>query len=89
MGVIAFVLLIIGAVATGTTRYKVYTGFRSRLCGRLSTGFVRIKMFHISIAIFVCLVYSGCIPSSISLATRYDKYGGTMYCYVCFKVPLY
>lgn len=40
MGTLAVILLIIGSLATGTTRHHVYTNFRSRLTGRISTGFV-------------------------------------------------
>jgi hypothetical protein len=91
MGSIALILLIIGALATGTTRHKVYTGFRSRVCGRISIGFVRREILHISIKKknFVVLVYSSCLHHSINLVTRHDKYGGTMYCFICFKVSLY
>jgi hypothetical protein len=41
MGILALILLIVGSLATGATRHQVYTGFRSRLSGRISTGFVR------------------------------------------------
>jgi hypothetical protein len=43
MGGFALILLIIGSLATGATRHQVYTGFRSRLGGRIATGFVKIK----------------------------------------------
>jgi len=39
------ILLIVGSLATGATRHQVYTGFRSRLGGRIATGFVS---FHIT-----------------------------------------
>ena len=40
MGSLGLVLLVAGVLATGATRHHVYTGFRSRLTGRISTGFV-------------------------------------------------
>lgn len=40
MGGFSLILLIVGSLATGATRHKVYTGFRSRLGGRIATGFV-------------------------------------------------
>jgi hypothetical protein len=43
MGGLALILLIVGSLATGATRHRIYTGFRSRLGGRISTGFVRRK----------------------------------------------
>ncbi len=43
MGAFAIILLIVGSLATGATRHQIYTGFRSRLGGRIATGFVRIK----------------------------------------------
>lgn len=41
MGGFSLILLIVGSLATGATRHHVYTGFRSRLGGRIATGFVR------------------------------------------------
>jgi hypothetical protein len=40
MGGFALILLIVGSLATGATRHQIYTGFRSRLGGRIVTGFV-------------------------------------------------
>ena len=40
MGGLSIILLIVGCLATGATRSQIYTGFRSRLGGRISTGFV-------------------------------------------------
>jgi len=40
MGGFSLILLIVGSLATGATRHQVYTGFRSRLGGRIATGFV-------------------------------------------------
>lgn len=45
MGSLSIILLIVGCLATGATRAQIYTGFRSRLGGRISTGF------------FTCIVY--------------------------------
>lgn len=39
MGTLSIILLIVGCLATGATRSQIYTGFRSRLGGRISTGF--------------------------------------------------
>ncbi|CAF0848258.1 unnamed protein product [Adineta ricciae] len=39
MGGFSLILLIVGSLATGATRHQVYTGFRSRLGGRIVTGF--------------------------------------------------
>lgn len=39
MGSLSVILLIVGCLATGATRSQIYTGFRSRLGGRISTGF--------------------------------------------------
>ena len=36
----SLILLIVGSLATGATRHQVYTGFRSRMGGRIATGFV-------------------------------------------------
>jgi hypothetical protein len=36
----SLILLIVGSLATGATRHQIYTGFRSRLGGRIATGFV-------------------------------------------------
>ena len=40
MGGFALILLIVGSLATGATRHQIYTGFRSRLGGRIATAFV-------------------------------------------------
>lgn len=39
MGTLSVILLVVGCLATGATRSQIYTGFRSRLGGRISTGF--------------------------------------------------
>ena len=43
MGGFSLILLIVGSLATGATRHQVYTGFRSRLGGRIATGFVSFQ----------------------------------------------
>jgi hypothetical protein len=43
MGSFSLILLIVGSLATGATRHQVYTGFRSRLGGRIATGFVSFQ----------------------------------------------
>ncbi|CAF0796542.1 unnamed protein product [Brachionus calyciflorus] len=42
---LAIILLIVGCLATGATRSQIYTGFRSRLGGRISTGFFTIVVY--------------------------------------------
>jgi hypothetical protein len=41
--VLRLFLLIVGSLATGATRHQIYTGFRSRLGGRIATGFVSFQ----------------------------------------------
>jgi hypothetical protein len=43
MGGFSLILLIVGSLATGATRHQIYTGFRSRLGGRIATGFVSVN----------------------------------------------
>ena len=43
MGSFSLILLIIGSLATGATRHRVYSGFRSRLGGRIATGLVNME----------------------------------------------
>lgn len=45
MGGLSLILLIVGCLSTGATRSHVYTGFRSRLGGRISTGFFSIVVY--------------------------------------------
>lgn len=45
MGGFALILLIVGSLATGATRHQVYTGFRSRLGGRIATGFFSMIVY--------------------------------------------
>ena len=40
MGGLSIILLIVGVLSTGLTRSQIFTGFRSRLGGRISVGFV-------------------------------------------------
>lgn len=54
MGSLSFILLVVGCLATGATRSQVYTGFRSRLGGRISTGFFSIVVY------ILFLVWSAC-----------------------------
>jgi hypothetical protein len=48
MGGLSIILLIVGCLATGATRSQIYTGFRSRLGGRISTGFVSLTLLLLS-----------------------------------------
>lgn len=45
MGSLSVILLVVGCLATGATRSQVYTGFRSRLGGRISTGFFSVVVY--------------------------------------------
>lgn len=45
MGSLAVILLVVGCLSTGATRSQVYTGFRSRLGGRISTGFFTVVVY--------------------------------------------
>ncbi len=45
MGTLSVVLLVVGCLATGATRSQIYTGFRSRLGGRISTGFFTLVVY--------------------------------------------
>lgn len=50
---LAVILLIVGCLATGATRAQVYTGFRSRLGGRISTGFFTVVVYALFLVWFV------------------------------------
>ena len=50
MGTLSIILLIVGCLATGATRTQIYTGFRSRLGGRISTGFFTIIVYVLFLA---------------------------------------
>lgn len=45
MGTLSVILLVVGCLATGATRSQVYTGFRSRLGGRISSGFFTVVVY--------------------------------------------
>lgn len=47
---LAIILLIVGCLATGATRSQIYTGFRSRLGGRISTGFFTVIVYILFLA---------------------------------------
>ncbi|CAF1252884.1 unnamed protein product, partial [Adineta ricciae] len=47
MGGFSVILLIVGSLATGATRHQIYTGFRSRLGGRIATGFFSIIVYSL------------------------------------------
>lgn len=49
MGSLSVILLVVGCLATGATRAQIYTGFRSRLGGRISTGFFTIIVYALFI----------------------------------------
>ncbi|CAF0720954.1 unnamed protein product [Rotaria sordida] len=45
MGSFSLILFIVGSLATGATRHQIYTGFRSRLGGRIATGFFSVVVY--------------------------------------------
>lgn len=44
MAALAFMILFVGCLATGSTRYKVYRAWRSRVGGRISCAVVGIRL---------------------------------------------
>lgn len=44
MAALGFMILFVGCLATGSTRYKVYRAWRSRVGGRISCAVVRIQI---------------------------------------------
>lgn len=89
MGGFALILLIVGSLATGATRHHIYTGFRSRLGGRIATGFVSIKKIMFLKIIFFSIAYISCLHNVIRLVIDHDKYGSTMPWLLYFKSSLY
>lgn len=65
MGGLSLILLIVGSLSTGATRYQVYTGFRSRLGGRIAMCFFSIIVY--GLLIFWLLVMIALTLPSISL----------------------
>jgi hypothetical protein len=53
MGGLAIILFTVGCLATGATRTQVYTGFRSRLGGRISTGFFTTVVYFLLFIWFI------------------------------------
>lgn len=45
MAALGFMILFVGFLATGATRYKVYKAWRSRVGGRISCAVVRFKCY--------------------------------------------
>ncbi len=88
MGGFALILLLVGSLATGATRHHVYTGFRSRLGGRIATGFVSLKKQKIMF-FFLSIVHISCLHFFINLVNCNDKFGSTMYWILYFKISLY
>ena len=58
---LAFILLFVGCLATGATRMQVYTGFRSRLGGRISTGFFIVVVYAL-IGVWSCVTLALVVP---------------------------
>lgn len=46
MAGLGFMILFVGCLATGSTRYKVYRAWRSRVGGRISCAVVSIPQIH-------------------------------------------
>ncbi|CAF3375362.1 unnamed protein product [Rotaria sp. Silwood1] len=61
MGSFSLILLIVGSLATGATRHQVYTGFRSRIGGRIATGFFTFFVY-IMLLIWLIIMISMMIP---------------------------
>ncbi|CAF0905027.1 unnamed protein product [Adineta steineri] len=61
MGGFALILLTVGSLATGATRHQVYTGFRSRLGGRIVTGFFTFIVYMI-LLVWLIVMISMVIP---------------------------
>ncbi|CAF3645284.1 unnamed protein product [Rotaria sp. Silwood1] len=45
IGSFSLILFIVGSLATSATRHQIYTGFRSRLGGRIATGFFSVIVY--------------------------------------------
>ncbi|CAF3921497.1 unnamed protein product [Rotaria sp. Silwood1] len=45
IGSFSLILFIVGSLATSATRHHIYTGFRSRLGGRIATGFFSVIVY--------------------------------------------
>ena len=81
MGSLALILLVVGCLSTGATRTQIFTGFRSRLGGRISTAF------------FACVVY--CLfllwlSVTVVLVVPIIAYYILMkVCYYFFKIKLF
>lgn len=58
---LAIILLIVGCLATGATRSQIYTGFRSRLGGRISTGFFTVIVYVLFI-VWACVTLVLVVP---------------------------
>ena len=52
MAALGFMILFVGFLATGATRYKVYRAWRSRVGGRISCAVVSDKIYSESFQIF-------------------------------------
>lgn len=73
---LSVILLIVGCLATGATRSQVYTGFRSRLGGRISTGFFTIVVyfllviwFGVTIILVIPIIYYFLLMKNCELKT--------------------
>ena len=62
MGGFSLILLIVGSLATGATRHQIYTGFRSRLGGRIAMSFVSDRDENVvEFLCFVLIVFCDCL----------------------------
>lgn len=57
MGSLSVILLVVGCLSTGATRSQVYTGFRSRLGGRISTGFFTVIVYTLFLIWSACTLF--------------------------------
>jgi hypothetical protein len=61
MGTLTLILLTVGCLSTGATRRQVFSGFRSRLGGRISTGFLTIVVYILFI-VWLCVTILLVLP---------------------------
>lgn len=57
MGAFSLILLLVGFLATGATRERVYRGFKSRIGGRVSCAFVSSNNYNAYVLFHYWMVY--------------------------------
>lgn len=79
MGGFSLILLIVGSLATDATRHQIYTGFRSRLGGRIATGFVSFSILIYSNNMNHTLVFDDCLRFVTHVVIYSYNLGYTLY----------